>query len=53
MKLHRSAAILGLLLFATTASFYTLARAMLPVPIGTKLDITLNTPLSTQFSQAR
>jgi hypothetical protein len=25
---------------------------VLPVPIGTKLDITLNTPLSTQFSQA-
>ena len=26
--------------------------AVLPVPIGTKMDITLNTPLSTQFSQA-
>ena len=25
--------------------------AVLPVPISTKLDITLNTPLSTQFSQ--
>ena len=25
---------------------------VLPVPIGTKMDITLNTPLSTQFSQA-
>jgi len=28
------------------------AQATLPVPLGTKLDITLNTPLSTQFSQA-
>lgn len=52
MKLHRSAAIFGLLLFAITASLNTLAQAALPVPIGTKLDITLNTPLSTQFSQA-
>jgi hypothetical protein len=27
-------------------------EARVPVPISTKLDITLNTPLSTQFSQA-
>jgi len=39
--------------FVIAASLLALAQdAVLPVPIGTKLDITLNTPLSTQFSQA-
>jgi len=52
MKLHRSFAPFVLLLFVGTAAQLTLAQAPLPVPIGTKLDITLNTPLSTQFSQA-
>jgi hypothetical protein len=41
---------LVLLLAASVLSFAQEAR--IPVPVGTKLDITLNTPLSTEFSQA-
>ena len=38
--------------FLFAACLLSLAQeAVLPVPISTRLDITLNTPLSTQFSQ--
>ncbi len=41
------------LTFLVVVSLLSFAQdAVLPVPISTKLDITLNTPLSTQFSQA-
>ncbi len=53
MKLYTSAkliAALALMLACSTMSFGQ--EAILPIRIGTKLDITLNTPLSTQFSQA-
>lgn len=53
MKVGRSASLLTfalLLSFLTTFGFAQQAR--IPIPVGTKLDITLNTPLSTQFSQA-
>lgn len=53
MKLRRIApfaAIVSLIALYSTLSFAQEAR--MPVPVGTKLDITLNTPLSTQFSQA-
>lgn len=40
------------LTFLVVVSLLSFAQdAVLPVPISTKLDITLNTPLSTQFSQ--
>lgn len=44
-----SLAVAVLLIFVTQICS---AQATLPVPLGTKLDINLNTPLSTQFSQA-
>ena len=44
------AAIIALMAVSSTTSFAQEAR--MPVPVGTKLDITLNTPLSTEFSQA-
>jgi hypothetical protein len=47
--LAQFSAITAVLLLAVQVSS---AQATLPVPLGTKLDITLNTPLSTQFSQA-
>ena len=53
MKLRRIAplaAIIALMAVSSTTSFAQEAR--MPVPVGTKLDITLNTPLSTEFSQA-
>ncbi len=53
MKIHRlslACAVAALLIAVSSPSFGQ--DAELPVPIGTKLDITLNTPLSTQFSQA-
>jgi len=47
---------LGLVFAIATVAIVSLPcfaqEAVLPVPISTKLDITLNTPLSTQFSQA-
>jgi hypothetical protein len=43
-------AVVAVLIAASVAGFAQ--DAAIPVPIGTKLDITLNTPLSTQFSQA-
>ena len=50
MKFRRLApAVLAVVLLATSAVSFA---QQLPVPISTKLDITLNTPLSTQFSQA-
>ncbi len=51
MKLQRPILLCGLPLFLLVTSLLSVAQQVLPVPIGTKLDITLNTPLSTQFSQ--
>lgn len=52
MKFQRSTAALAVLVVLITASVLSFGQgAVLPVPISTKLDITLNTPLSTQFSQ--
>ena len=43
----------AVVMFLVVVSLLSVAQdAVLPVPISTKLDITLNTPLSTQFSQA-
>lgn len=53
MKLRRIAplaAFIALIAVSSTSGFAQEAR--MPVPVGTKLDITLNTPLSTEFSQA-
>jgi len=52
MKSRRLAPAVVFAVLLISASALSFAQAKLPVPIGTKLDITLNTPLSTQFSQA-
>jgi len=49
MKLRRIA---PLAIIAVCSMLSIAQEARMPVPVGTKLDITLNTPLSTQFSQA-
>ena len=49
-RLTAPIALITLLAALSLAAFSQEAR--IPVPVGTKLDITLNTPLSTQFSQA-
>ncbi len=42
----------ALILLLTTACLLSFAQGqVLPVPLGTRLDLTLNTPLSSQFSQ--
>lgn len=52
MKRHRLAHLLAVFALLAIASIFSIGQeARIPVPIGTKLDITLNTPLSTQFSQ--
>jgi hypothetical protein len=51
MKLCRLAPIFAVTLLLATALVSLAQEARIPVPVGTKLDITLNTPLSTQFSQ--
>lgn len=52
MKSCRLAPAFAVVVLLVSASALSFAQAKLPVPIGTKLDIKLNTPLSTQFSQA-
>ena len=52
MKLCRFTTMFALATLMLGGSLSSLAQGpVLPVPIGTRLDITLNTPLSTQFSQ--
>jgi hypothetical protein len=52
MKLRRLAPLFAILSLLAAASVLSIGQqARIPVPISTKLDITLNTPLSTQFSQ--
>ena len=50
MKLRHCASLSAVLLLALSATGFA-QEARIPVPIGTKIDIELNTPLSTQFSQ--
>lgn len=53
MKSRALAQTFAVTTFLFVVSLLSFAQdAVLPVPISTKLDITLNTPLSTQFSQA-
>lgn len=53
MKYRRLVPVLVVTAFLIAGTLPTFAQdTVLPVPLGTKLDITLNTPLSTQFSQA-
>jgi hypothetical protein len=53
MKLRSIAPLFSVILLIAASSVMSMGQdARMPVPIGTKLDITLNTPLSTQFSQA-
>ncbi len=52
MKLRRTASLAAIVLLAICAIPGFAQEARMPVPVGTKIDITLNTPLSTQFSQA-
>ncbi len=52
IKLRRLAPLFVVTLLAAGSLFSIGQEARIPVPISTKLDITLNTPLSTQFSQA-
>jgi hypothetical protein len=52
MKVRALAAVFAIAAFAVVSLPCLAQDAVLPVPIGTKLDITLNTPLSTEFSQA-
>jgi hypothetical protein len=53
MKLRRLAPVFLIALMLVTVSVPSFCQeARIPVPVGTKLDITLNTPLSTEFSQA-
>ena len=53
MQLRRLAPALIMTTVCLASSVLTFAQEpRIPVPVGTKLDITLNTPLSTQFSQA-
>jgi hypothetical protein len=52
MKSRALAQTFTVVMFLLVVSLLSAAQdAVLPVPISTKLDITLNTPLSTQFSQ--
>jgi len=52
MKVRALATVFAIAAFAVISLHCLAQDAVLPVPIGTKLDITLNTPLSTEFSQA-
>lgn len=52
MKFRALVSMFAVVIFLSAACVLTFAQdAVLPVPISTRLDITLNTPLSTQFSQ--
>ncbi len=52
MKPRRSTPLFALvMLIAALSAVSNGQEARIPVPISTKLDITLNTPLSTEFSQ--
>jgi len=52
MKVRPLVRMFAVVTFLCAACLLSLAQeAVLPVPISTRLDITLNTPLSTQFSQ--
>lgn len=51
MKLRHYASLLAIIVLTLAAVSFA-QEARIPVPIGTKIDIELNTPLSTQFSQA-
>ena len=53
MKSCRLAAAFAVAALLVSASALSFAQAKLPVPVGTKLDITLNTPLSTQVFASR
>jgi hypothetical protein len=52
MKFRRFALLFAITMLAFASTFSFSQQARIPIPIGTKLDITLNTPLSTEFSQA-
>lgn len=53
MTLRRLASLLALAVLLSLSTAVAFAQAArVPVPVGTKLDITLNTPLSTEFSKA-
>ncbi len=52
MKFCRIAPSMALVLLLAASALSFAQEARIPVPVGTKLDITLNTPLSTEFSQA-
>lgn len=52
MTFRRFALLFGIAVLAFAPTFSFAQQAKIPVPIGTKLDITLNTPLSSEFSQA-
>ena len=52
MKFRALAPLFAVAILAAVALPCFAQESVLPVPISTKLDITLNTPLSTQFSQA-
>ena len=53
MTLRRRASLLSLAVLLSFSAVAALAQeARIPIPVGTKLDITLNTPLSTEFSKA-
>lgn len=52
MRTRPIPALFAFILIMLATSLCAWSQATLPVPISTKLDITLNTPLSTQFSQA-
>jgi hypothetical protein len=52
MTFRRFALLFAIAVLAFAPTFSFAQQAKIPVPIGTKLDITLNTPLSSEFSQA-
>jgi hypothetical protein len=52
MKFRRFALLFAITMLAFASTFSFSQQARIPIPLGTKLDITLNTPLSTEFSQA-
>ena len=51
MELRPLSRLAALLLLITVALLAVAQQQALPVPLGTRLDLTLNTPLSSQFSQ--